>query len=101
MLNPDLLQHLSDGQYEFVNVTFQAADTDTIIPYTRLTPEDPTEVRWIEITPNAVNVGGTDTVPNLYQSALPTAQAWVRGYIVLRSSVAGYTTRLKLFLERT
>jgi hypothetical protein len=101
MIEAHLLQYLSDGQYEFVDVTFPAAATDTVIPYTRLTPENPDSVRWVDITPGAVNNGGSDAVPQLYKSALPSAQAWAHGYIVLRSSVAGYSTRLKLFLERT
>lgn len=101
-IDPQLLRHLSDGQYELVNVTFTAAATDTVIPYTKLAPTSPDDVRWIDVTPGAIDAGGgTDTVAHVYRSAQPARLAWQRGFIVLRSSVAGYSTRLKLFLERT
>jgi hypothetical protein len=99
--DPQLLKYLSDGQYEYVDVTFQAANTETVIPYTILTPEDPESVRWLDITQGAVNVGGTDTPAYVYRSALPSRKAWGTGYIVLKATVAGYVTRLKLFVERT
>lgn len=101
MIDPQLGQHLSDGQYEFVDVTFTAADTDTVIPYTVLTPENPDAVRYLDVTQGAVNVGGADSVATVYRSVLPTRLAWARGYVILRSTVAGYATRLKLFVERT
>lgn len=101
MIDPQLGRHLSDGQYEFVDVTFTAANTDTVIPYSVLKPEDPNDVRWFDVTQKAVNVGGTDTLAHVYQSGLPSALAWAQGYIVLRATVAGYSTRLKLFVERT
>lgn len=97
----DLERQISDGQYEFVDVTFTAANTDTVIPYTLLSPEDPESVRWLDVTAGAVNVGGTDTVAHVYRSGLPSRQVWGDGYIVLRATVAGYATRLKLFIERS
>jgi hypothetical protein len=99
--DPVILRHISDGQYEFVDVTFQAAATDTVIPYTILNPENPDAVRWIDVTPGAINSGGSDSVASVYRSVLPSAKPWAIGYIVLRCNAAGYSTRLKLFLERT
>ena len=96
-----LLGHLAEGQYEYVTVTFQAANTETTIPYTVLRTEDPESVRWIDVTPGAVDVASVDTPVAVYRSGLPGRLAWGTGYIVLKASVAGYTTRLKLFLERT
>ena len=99
--DPILKQHLSEGQYEYVDVTFTAVGADTIIPYSQLTPENPDDVRWIDVTPGAINNGGSDSVASIYRSALPAALPWGRGYVVLRCSVAGYSTRLKLFVERS
>lgn len=96
----DLQRHHPHERFEFVDVTFTAADTDVVIPYTKFRPIDANDVRWTDVSPSAVNVGGVDTVPVLYKSALPTRKLWARGFIVLRSSVAGYTTRLMLFTER-
>lgn len=96
-----LLRLIPDGEYEYLDVTFTAAATDTVIPYIIITPEDPETVRWMDVTRGAVDAGGgTDTVASVYRSAQPSRIPWARGYIVLRSSVAGYTTRLKLWVER-
>lgn len=86
--------------YEYVDITFGAADTDTVIPYTVIHPNDPTEIRWIDITPNSVYNGSADVTPVLYRSASPTRMVWTSSAIFLRSSVASYSTRLLLFLER-
>jgi hypothetical protein len=93
-----LKQHLSDGQYEFVDVTFQAADTETVIPYTILTPEDPEEVRWLDVTPGS---DASNVPAHVYRSGAPSRLAWNTGYIVLSSTLASYSTRLKLFVERS
>ena len=87
-------------RFEYVDVTFPAADTDVVIPYTKLRPADPSRVRWVDATPTAVWNGAADTHPHLYRSASPSRILWARGYIVLRSTVAGYTTRLLLTTER-
>ena len=93
-------QHHPQERFEFVDAEFTAADTDVVIRYTKFRPADPDDIRWMDVNPQAVNVGGVDTIPRLYKSALPSRKLWARGYIVLRSSVAGYTTRLYLFTER-
>ena len=93
-------QHHPQERFEFVDVTFTVANTDVTIPYTKFRPLDPNDIRWLDASLTAVNVGGVDTLPVLYKSALPSRKLWARGYIVLRSSVAGYTTRLYLFTER-
>lgn len=86
------------GQYEYVDVTFQAADTETIIPH-HLTPDNPESVRWIDITPGSVYSGGEGEV-QVFRSGNPSRKSWGDGYIVLMANVAGYTTRLLLFVER-
>lgn len=88
-------------QYEYVDVTFQAADTDTRIPYSRLKPNNPNDIRWIDISPGVVYTGGLDTVAHVYRSGSPSRLPFTATNIVLRATVAGYTTRLLLFLERT
>ena len=88
--DPQLLQMLPLGQYEYVDVTFAAADTDTTIPYTRLKTEDYNSVRFIDITPSTGKV---------YRAAHPNKTAWGLNYMILRCTVA-QTTRLLLFLER-
>jgi len=86
----DLYGMLPLSQYEYVDATFTAADTDTVIHYTRLKTEDFNAVRWIDITPNAGRV---------YRASNPNKKNWDSGYIILRSSAIG-STRLLLFLER-
>jgi hypothetical protein len=88
--DPQLLRMLPQGQYEYVDVTFAAADTDTVITYSSLAPEDFNAIRWIDVTP------GTGRV---YRASNPDRTTWKQGYVILRSTVAG-TTRLLLFLER-
>jgi hypothetical protein len=88
---PALLRMLPVGQYEYVDATFAAADTDTVIPYTILKPEDFNDVRWIDVTPQTGKV---------YRAIDPNKVAWGQNYVILRSTVAG-TTRLLLFLERS
>lgn len=93
-------RHRPQDRFEYVDVTFTAADTDVVIPYTLLRPNNPNDVRWQDVTPSAVYNGSIDVVPSLYCSATPSRKLWSRSYIVLRSSVAGYSTRLLLFTER-
>jgi hypothetical protein len=88
------------GRYEYVDITFGSANVDTAIPYTVLRPENPADIRFIDITPNSVYNGATDDVAKVYRSASPSRTAWTSQAIFLRSSVANYTTRLLLFLER-
>lgn len=90
--NPDsaLLPMLPMGQYEYVDVEFVAADTDTVVKYEVLSPQDPESVRWLDITPHTGRV---------YRALAPNRTSWADGYVILRSTVVG-TTRLLLFLER-
>lgn len=83
----DRKHHL--GQYEYRDVTFVAADTDTVVTYQRLTPEDPQKVRFLD-----VNAGEG----RIYRSRL--GKRWERGFVVLRSDTAPYSTRILLFEER-
>jgi|TARA_R110000824_G_scaffold10267_2_gene45454 hypothetical protein len=96
-----LRRSLPYKRYEYVDVTFAVAAGDHVIPYTILNPNDLNAVRWLDITPGTVYNAGTETVAHLYQSHDPATLAWGTGYIVLRSTVANYSTRLLLFLERT
>lgn len=86
----EFLRMLPVGRYEYVDATFVAADTDTLIPYTILNPEDPNAVRWIDVTPQTGKV---------YRAIDPDKTSWTKGFVILRSTVAE-TTRLLLFLER-
>ena len=86
----ELLKLLPIGQYEYVDATFTAADTDTVIPYSIIRPEDPESVRWFDITPHTGRV---------YRALAPDRTSWGDNYVILRSTVAG-ATRLLLFLER-
>lgn len=103
------------GQYEWVTVTFPAADTDVVIPYTRLKPESYDDVRWIDVAQRgtspqvlAVNTEFIEDlvqfvageVPIVYRAVNQDARAFGPGYVVLRCTVGAYTTRLLLFVER-
>jgi hypothetical protein len=87
--DPQLLRMLPQGQYEYVDVSFAMADTDTVIP-TSLVPEDPNSIRWIDVTPSSGKV---------YRASDPNRVAWQNGYIILRNTEV-QSTRLLLFLER-
>jgi len=88
--DPQLLRMLPQGQYEYVDVNFVAADTDTVIAYSILKPQDFNAVRWIDVTPN---------VGRIYRAIDPNKLNWDSGYVILRSTAIG-STRLLLFLER-
>jgi hypothetical protein len=87
-------------RFEYVDVTFGLADTDQVIPYKNIRPNDLQTIRWIDITPGTVYNGSTETVAHVYRSNNPSRLPFGAGYIVLRSTVANYSTRLLLFLER-
>jgi hypothetical protein len=95
-----LKRQLPMRQFEYVTATFTAANTDTVIPLTVLEPDDPETLRWLDITPGTVYTG-TDTVATVYRSSAPDRKPFARNYVVLRSTVANYTTRLLVFLERS
>lgn len=84
------------GNYEYVDVTFGPADTDTPIPFTRLRTDDPQSVRWLDVSPGRID----GVVVQVYRERGSRATLFGLTYVVLRSTVANYTTRLLLFVER-
>lgn len=95
-----LRRQLPMRQFEYVTATFGAANTDTVIPLTVLRPENPETLRWLDITPGTVYTG-TDTVATVYRSAAPDRKPFGASYLTLRCTVANYSTRLLVFLERS
>ena len=75
------------NQYEYVDVTFPAAGEDHVIKYDKLRPEQCGDVRWIDVCPSGASV-------------LKGSKQFGPQYVVLRSTVGGYSTRLMLFVER-
>lgn len=94
------------GTYEYVDVTFQRQNTDTLIPYTRLKADNPEDIRYIDVRREGVVTDGVDEYdllpefPIIYRLQKFSRKPWGRNYIFLRSSYAPYTTRLLLFVER-
>lgn len=100
------------GQYEYVDVYFSGANIDTVIPYTRLRPESPEDVRWMDIkqggltnttaslSPTFRGSSSQSSVPIVYRAVNTNAKAFGQGYIVLRCTLGEYNTRLLLFVER-
>ncbi len=86
----EIFKLLPFGQYEYVDVTFTVADTDTVINYNTLRPEDVNAIRWLDVTPSTARV---------YRAVAPNRTNWAPGYVILRATAA-CTTRLLLFLER-
>jgi hypothetical protein len=82
--------------YEYVNVTFGSANVDQVIPFVTIKPSEIGAVRWMDVTPTSA----TSTVPVIYRSTAVGCLDWGAQFIVLRSTVASYSTRLLLFLER-
>lgn len=87
-------------RFEYIDVTFQKADTDTVINYSVLRPNSVDQIRWIDVTPSTVVSGSSETPAYVYRSKLPSTMNWGPGYIVLRATQDTYSTRLLLFLER-
>ena len=98
-ISPSSLKMLPMGQYEYVDVTFTAANTETIIKYSILRPATNEDVRWIDVKPSSV-YSGAEAPATVFRSGNPTRMAWGTQYIALMSNVAGYSTRLLLFTER-
>lgn len=101
------------GQYEYVDVYFSGANIDTVIPYTRLRPESPEDVRWLDVKQGGLAVTTasrspsfssssttTSSVPIVYRAVNRDGKAFGAGYIVLRCTLGEYSTRLLLFVER-
>lgn len=85
-----LKRALPFGEYEFINVSFTAADTDTRIPVT-LNVRSPRHLRWVDVTPNVGAGAQIYTVSSATQ---------FDGLLTLRCNVAGYATRLLVFSEQ-
>ncbi len=79
------------GGYEYVTVTFPVADQDVVVPYSRLRTDDRNNVRWLDVSAKSGRV---------YQPSVNTV-GFGQSHIVLRCDVAGTTTRILLFVERT
>jgi hypothetical protein len=103
------------GQYEWVDVQFPEADTDVVIPYTRLRPESYNDIRWIDVAQGGLSTvqasldriptyrqptGSAPQVPIVYRAVNTSAKAFGPGYVVLRCTLGEYQTRLLLFVER-
>jgi hypothetical protein len=88
------------GEYEYVDVDFGPADMDVEIPYSRLTIDVPEDVRWMEVSPEAMLEGSSVVHPRIYRLQNGVRRTWTFGSIVLRCSVANYSTRLLLYVER-
>lgn len=98
-IEEDLRRQIPMRQYRIVDVTFTEAGVDTPISHT-LRVDYPEDIRYLDITPGTVYTGGIDTVAHVYRSASNSRTAFSTTTIFLRSTVAGYSTRLLLFVER-
>lgn len=90
-LTPSEERRLPVKAYEYVDVTFAAADTNYTIPYKLLKPSDPNEVRYLVVK--------RDRACSVYEDLTGTRVAWVRGSLTLKCSAANAQVRLLLFLE--
>ena len=85
------------SQYEYVDVEFGVAHMDLVVPYTTLRLEDRDAVRWLDVSPGGNSAGIVGTVYRVQGSA---AVRFPANAIVVRSTLANYSTRLLLFVER-
>lgn len=92
-------RHHPFNQFEYVDVSFGAADTDTPVYYEIIRPNAASDIRFLDITQGAVYTGGSDTIPKIYLSNSPSRMAPGTNYFFLRSTIANYMTRLLLFVE--
>ncbi len=86
------------GEYEYVTVTFPQANVDEVIKYEKLATEDLQAIRWLDVAQGGDAAGNPAVGYRVVGSA---GSRFGPGYIVLRSTVGGYSTRLLLFTERT
>ena len=91
-LDVQLHQVVSAGQWEVVDVTFTAANTDTQIAYTHLEPPTPESVEY-----TVLRQTGLGTV---YEDRSAGRAKWGDGYIILRST-APQTARIFLQVLKT
>jgi hypothetical protein len=85
------------GEYEYVDVVFAVANQPVTVRYQRLVEDDPRKVRWLDVSQGGLADGTIATIYRVTDSNVPQTGP---GYLVLRSTVAGYSTRLLLFTER-
>lgn len=91
-LRQELLSATPYTTYEYVNVSFTAADTDKDIRH-NLRPADPEGIHY--------QVVRRDRNTTIYHNQTGTRREWGAGYIVLRSSAASANVTLLLFTPRT
>ncbi len=88
-LNQEMLTRTPVQQFQYVDVTFSAANTDTGIPHT-LKVSDVNAVRWVMVSVNAA--------ASIYRSTTGAATPWQANQIWLRAS-AICIARLYVFVE--
>lgn len=88
-LNVELLTRTPMQQFQYVDVTFSAANTDTGVPHT-LQVSDANAVRWQVVSINANT--------NVYRNTTGTAIAWQGNQVWLRAG-AVCVARLIVFVE--
>lgn len=76
------------SRYQYVDVTFQFANRDTVVDHTLDVSGAPEDVSYV--------VSRVDRATNIYDDQSSTRRAWTANSIVLRSSVAGAIVRLLL-----
>ena len=108
----DFLRQSPFRQFEYQTVTFAAPNTDTFIVFQTIRPDNPDQVRWLDISPSSVYTS-TETLdlpptysdaspgwPFIYRSGGPGRPEPTATGLWLRCSRAPYTTRLLFFVER-
>ena len=78
--------------YQYVDVTFGAADTDKDIRHTILT-----------VSPDDIDyqLVRSDRSTNIYNDHSATRKPWGEGYVILRSSAANANCKILLTVRRT
>lgn len=95
----DLDESLPYGQYEYVDVVFNAtANANTEVRHT-LKPPTPELVDYTVVGYKFTSAPGT--VPVIYRDNSATRRPWGRGYIVLRSNVSSLNATLLLTVRRS
>lgn len=78
------------SQYQYVDVVFTTADSDTFIEH-QLKTDDPEAIRY--------EVVSRDRAGDVYHDYSAARRAWKPGYLLLRCATAGARVRLRLFTE--
>lgn len=90
--NDEFLRATPVVDFEYVDVTFDGADTDKDIR-TRLRPANPDNIDYY--------ITRKDRACDVYHDQSGTRKAWGTGYVILRCSAASATVRLLLLVRRT